>query len=331
MNKKVLVIGGSGYIGTVLMPKLIKNNFQVINLDNFIYSQKIKENFINEKKNYQEFFFDVNSYQNLKKIPKVDFVIILSGLVGDPICKKYPSLARKTNIEGIKNIIEYFQNQNIKKLIFISTCSNYGYIESSELAKEDHPLNPISEYAKAKIEIENYLLYKNKKNNFSPCILRFATAYGLSPRMRFDLTINHFTYEILKKNKFDAFDINTYRPYCHTQDLTDSIIVTLNAKNVLTDHEVFNVGDNKLNYSKKQIIEEIEKNFGKGNIFYKENGSDARNYRVCFDKINQKLNFTTKFSIQDGIKECAEYIKKNDINLENSINDFGNFYIKNET
>lgn len=331
MNKKVLVIGGSGYIGTVLMPKLIKNNFQVINLDNFIYSQKIKENFINEKKNYQEFFFDVNSYQNLNKIPKVDFVIILSGLVGDPICKKYPSLARKTNIEGIKNIIEYFQNQNIKKLIFISTCSNYGYIESSELAKEDHPLNPISEYAKAKIEIEDYLLYKNKINNFSPCVLRFATAYGLSPRMRFDLTINHFTYEILKKNSFDAFDINTYRPYCHTQDLTDSIIVTLNAKNVLTDHEVFNVGDNKLNYSKKQIIEEIEKNLGKGKIFYKENGSDARNYRVCFDKINQKLNFTTKFSIQDGIKECAEYIKKNDINLENSINDFGNFYIKNET
>lgn len=330
MSNKVLVIGGSGYIGTVLIPKLIEKNHGVINVDNLLYNQFI-ENSYNPKKsnNYEEYQLNINDNETLKKIPPVDTVVILSGLVGDPICKKYPSIAQETNLISIKKIIDFYQKKNIKNLIFVSTCSNYGYIESTELAKEDHILNPISEYAKAKIEIENYLLDNRNTNNFAPTILRFSTAFGLSPRMRFDLTINHFTYEILKQREFDAFDVNTFRPYCHTQDLADSIILTLESKTNLIDHEVFNVGSNSLNFSKKNIIETIEKIIGKGKINYKENGSDARNYRVSFDKINRNLNFTTKYSIFDGIKECAEYIKNHRVDLIKTPLKYGNYLINN--
>ena len=131
-----------------------------------------------------------------KLIVGFDVVILLAGLVGDPITKKYPIQSRKINDLGVKKVVDLCAVNNIKKLIYISTCSNYGFINNNELASEEHLLNPLSIYAKSKVSAENYILSLKGHTGMNPIILRFATAFGLSPRMRFDLTVNEFTRDI---------------------------------------------------------------------------------------------------------------------------------------
>ena len=255
MNKKILVIGSQGYIGAVLTDYLLKEKYQIIGVDNFIYNQK-KVNYSNN--NYKFFNCDLRDEQKIHKlILKVSYVIILAGLVGDPITKKYPKLADDINYKGIKNLIKNFNKSKIKKLIFISTCSNYGITKGDKLLKENHLLKPISLYAKQKVKIEKFLL--KSKFKFSVTVLRFATAFGLSPRMRFDLTVNEFVRDAFFKKELDIYEPNTYRPYCHIKDFCRIIYLVLNKKSIDLDKEVFNCGSNKNNYSKIQIARILKK------------------------------------------------------------------------
>ena len=168
---------------------LQKKNYKVYGFDNLIYKQKNRI----KKKNY---FFFKSSIHDTRKIfkvikqEKIDKILLLGGLVGDPIVKKYPKLSNKTNLVSIKNFIKALNKNFFGRLIYVSTCSNYGVSKSNSLLTETSQLNPVSLYAVQKVAIENYL----KENNFSftYTILRFATAFGVSERMRFDLTINEF-------------------------------------------------------------------------------------------------------------------------------------------
>lgn len=195
--KNVLLIGGSGYVGTVVTSHFLKLGYKVRVIDQFVYqNQNSIQSFLGDE-NYEFFKGDFADYSILESASNgIDNVVILGGLVGDPITKKYPELSNEINELGIVKCIDFFDTKQIKKLIFISTCSNYGLIGENQLADEQYELNPLSLYAKAKVQAELHLISKKGKVNYTGTILRFATAFGLSPRMRFDLSLSEFVRDL---------------------------------------------------------------------------------------------------------------------------------------
>lgn len=265
----------------------------------------------------------------MKKASKdVDSVVILAGLVGDPITKKFPNQSDSINNLGVKKCIDFFDKSDIDNLIFISTCSNYGLIKENELADEEFELNPLSLYAKAKVSAENYLLSKKNKVSYSGTILRFATAFGISPRMRFDLTISEFTKELFFGNSLSVFDEHTWRPYCHVLDFSNLIHKVIKADKQKIDFQIFNAGGEENNFTKKMIIDKITKYIPNADINYVTQGSDPRNYRVSFEKVNKILNFSPMYLVEDGILELVDALK---IGLWNDSNEnktkYGNYHI----
>jgi len=330
--KKILVIGGSGYVGKVLVKDLLKQNYEVINVDFEIYSDQKNNSNINNNQTKNFIHLDFRNTEEVKQYLKnIDCVVILGGLVGEYITKKYSTLSQAINEDGLFNLIDLLnQFENIKKIIFISTCSNYGITDNNILVDEEHKLNPISPYAKAKVKIENYLFSK-KNTNYSPTILRFATAFGYSPRMRFDLTLNHFCYSMLKEKEIEVFDADTWRPYCHVKDFSSLIIKVISAKSELTNREIYNVGSDENNYTKRGIIELVKSYLPETKVIFKKKGSDKRDYRVSFKKVNTILDFKPEYSVEDGIKEVLDVLQAPNCDYlkEDSLKIRGNFNILN--
>ena len=325
MKKKIILVGGAGYIGTVLTGHLLNEGYKVKCIDNLIYGQNDCLSSFFKNKNYEFINIDIRQKNLLIDHFDVDCsVVLLAGLVGDPISKKYPQINDEINLSGILNIIEICKEKNIEKLIFTSTCSNYGITENNIMAKEDHSLNPLSLYASAKVQIEKYLMSINRDSYLKPTILRFATAFGLSQRMRFDLTVNEFTKELILGNELIVYDPLTWRPYCHTQDFAYLIENVISADVNKVGFEIFNVGDNENNFTKQMIVDEILKIYPKGRVKYLEKGFDRRNYIVDFSKVNSVLGFKPKYTIKKGIEEIIIEIKKNTFNFENK-NFYGNY------
>ena len=195
--------------------------------------------------------------------------------------------------------------------------------------KENHVLKPISLYAKQKVKIEKFLL-KNKFK-FAIIILRFATAFGVSPRMRFDLTVNEFVKDAFFKKQLEIYEPNTYRPYCHIKDFCRIINLVLNKRSADLDKEVFNCGSNNNNYSKIQIAKILKKSFKDLKIVINKNVKDKRNYKVDFGKIKKVLKFKSKYNVNYGILEIINFLKKKkNSKLYGSVNNknFGNYLIK---
>ena len=327
MKKKNLLVGGAGYIGTVLTKHLLKDNYQVKCIDNLLYKQKECINEFLKNENFEFINIDIRNKNLLNEhFNDIYSVVLLAGLVGDPVSKKYPEINDEININGILNVIKICKERNIERLIFTSTCSNYGITDSNILAKEDHELNPLSLYASAKVKIEKYLMNLSKDGNLKPTILRFATAFGLSPRMRFDLTVNEFTKEIILGNELVVYDPNTWRPYCHTEDFAYLISKVIIADINKIAFEIFNVGDNKNNFTKQMIVDEILKYHPSGKVRYLEKGVDKRNYIVDFSKVYSVLGFKPKYTVKKGIEELISEIKNNTFNFK-SENQFGNYNI----
>ena len=325
--KKILLIGGAGYVGSVLTEDLLDKNFNVTVLDKLLYNNKYAIKKFLTKKNFNFVngdFCNINSL-NLS-LKDVTDVVILGGLVGDPITLKYPKLNQTINIDGIKNCVNYLNNKNLDKLLFISTCSNYGLIKQNISADENYELKPLSLYAKAKVEIENYILNKSKNSiDYDPVILRYATAFGLSPRMRFDLTVNEFTFELMNDQLLEVYDADTWRPYCHVKDFSRLIINILKKKKNTLAFEIFNCGSNSNNHTKRNIVKLISKKIPNAKIKYREKDKDPRNYRVDFSKIKKYLNFQTKYTVSDGIDEL---IKNFHLFKEKDKKLFGNYEIE---
>ena len=312
MNNKILLVGGAGYIGTVLIKHLLDSKYHVTCLDNLIYDNSYS---LSEFKKNNEFNFVLGDLRNdllmTELLSKCDATIILAGLVGDPITKKYPEISEKINSTGTKKLINNCNNKKIEKLVFVSTCSNYGLSDTDLPLSEEAELKPISLYAKQKVEVENYILSQKNSVDYSPTILRFSTAFGLSPRMRFDLTINQFTKSIFEDEKLEVFDSNTWRPYCHVKDFASTLEKILDASKKTTDFQVFNVGGDNNNFTKKQIVEKIFKFIPGNKVTFTDKKRDPRNYKINFSKISKILNFKVKYTVNDGIEEMINFFKKN--------------------
>ena len=329
-NKKLtLIIGGSGYIGTVVNDSFQKDKKYTVSFDNLLYNQthvrKIKKSLFTE-----------NKFESIKNVDKyiktnskdIENIVILAALVGDPITKKYPQLSKQVNINYTKKIINSAIKNKIKKLVFISTCSNYGIVKKNKIADESTKLNPKSIYSKNKVEIEKYLK-KFKLSKFTEItILRFATAFGLSKRMRFDLTLNEFVRSAYIDKKLEIYDYDTWRPYCHVLDFAKIISLVLFKKVKRKNFEIFNAGNSRNNFTKIMIAKLISKHIKNVEIILQGASKDPRDYIVSFDKLKSVYNYAPKFTLQFGIKEIINQLKKSNFINRNLYKDkLGNYKI----
>jgi nucleoside-diphosphate-sugar epimerase len=302
--RHVLIIGGAGYIGGALTSGLLHRGMRVRALDQLTYEHgSVISGFLLDQ-NYSFIRGDMGNKADLEAaLDGITDVVILAGLVGDPITKKFPDEAHDINDLGIKTCIDHLNGRSLNKVIFVSTCSNYGLIEENVLADENFELSPLSLYAKSKVAAEQYLLSLKGKTDYHPTILRFATAFGLAPRMRFDLTVNEFTREVAAGNELVVYDAHTWRPYCHVCDFSWLIGRVLEFPVEKVCFEVFNAGGDENNHTKQSIVDLILARIPGAKVSYKANSSDPRNYRVNFKKVRSILHFEPAYSIADGVDE----------------------------
>ena len=321
----VLVVGGEGYIGKILIKDLIIN-YDVTSIDNLIYGQN-SEDYTN---NYTFINLDIRELKKMKSIIKnFDIIILLAGLVGDPVTKKYQILSKSINDEAVLNIINLCDELNTKRFIFVSTCSNYGFLSDEYEANEQTILKPLSLYSKSKVEAEKLILSKKNKTLMNPTILRFATAFGVSPRMRFDLTVSEFVKEIYFGNTLEVYFPNTWRPYCHVKDFSNLIQKVISAPIEDVSFKVYNAGSNSNNASKQIILDKILKYLPNGLYKYINVGDDQRNYKVNFNKVREELDFKPEYTIDFGIEELIDHFKKGYfLDVNKNLNKYGNYAIK---
>ncbi|MFN8258878.1 MAG: NAD-dependent epimerase/dehydratase [Bacteroidales bacterium] len=313
--KRVLVSGGAGYIGSVLVRLLLKAGYKVRVIDNLRFGGEAIVDLLNDD-NFEFIKGDTRNNSDLEKaVQGVDYVAHLAAIVGDPACAKEPDLARETNLDASKSFYQICNKNGIKKFVFASTCSNYGKMKDpNAFVNEESELSPVSLYAETKVAVEQYLLSQNRSNVCKPTNLRFSTVYGLSPRIRFDLTVNEFAKDLAMGKELVIFGEQFWRPYCHVVDLARGVISVLEADESKVAFEVFNVGDTTENYQKQMIVSEIQKQLEGVKIKYVQKNEDPRDYRVNFDKISKVLNYKITKKVPDGIAQVIKIIQEGFLN-----------------
>ena len=324
---KILVTGGAGYIGSVLVRRLLKEGHSVKVLDNLMFGGESLLGVYNEG-NFQFIKGDVRDKETVKcALKNVEGIIHLAALVGHPLCCSQPQMTKEVNYEAACLLLKEAAKSGVNRFIFASTCSNYGISDNALLAQEDSLLKPLSIYAETKVKAEEYMLTFPKKKGFSFSILRLGTVFGLSPRMRFDLLINELVKDAMIKKKLIIQKPYAWRPFLHIQDAAEAFISCLKAKPEKISKEVFNVGCG--NYQKKGVIEIIKRHAPDIAVEIIENHADRRDYKVSFEKIERVLGFKTRLTLEDGVTEIIDVIK-NGIILDLQNRNYTNENIKNK-
>ena len=304
---KILVTGGAGYIGSILVPELLKKGHEVIVIDNFMYNQtSLLDCCYDEKLTVVR--GDARDKELVSKYLKnVDAIFPLACLTGAPLCEKDPIAAKTVNFDAVKMILELRSKGQI--IIFPTTNSGYGIGQKDIHCTEETPLNPISLYGRLKVELEKILLEAGN------CItLRLATVFGISPRMRLDLLVNDFTYRAVTDHSIVLFEAPFKRNYIHVRDVAKAFIHSLENFNTTKD-ELYNVGLSDANLSKWELCEEIKKQIPDFYFVETKIGEDPdkRNYIVSNAKI-ERTGFKPDISLQKGIAELIkgfQIIRKN--------------------
>jgi nucleoside-diphosphate-sugar epimerase len=309
-GRRALLIGGAGYIGVPVARQLLEVGYHVRTLDRLVYQNGSSLLGHTRQPTFEFIFGDMGDNAALDHaLDGVSDVIILAGLVGDPITKKFPRESDAINEQALRRCVDQLTGRGLNKVIFISTCSNYGMIADNQVAHEGFALKPLSLYAKAKVAAETYLLSLRDRVDYHATVLRFATAFGLAPRMRFDLTVNEFTRELFLGRELVVYDADTWRPYCHVRDFARLIQRVLEAPNDAVSFEVFNGGSDANNLTKRHIVKMVLEHLPDGRVVYRENSADPRNYRVDFRKARERLQFEAELSVGYGIAEIMAALR----------------------
>ena len=304
---KILVTGGAGYIGSILVPELLKKNHEVIVIDNFMYNQTSLLDCCYNK-NLTIIRGDVRNRNFISKyLRNVNAIFPLACMTGAPLCEKDPVAAKTVNFDAVKMILELRSKDQV--IIFPTTNSGYGVGQKGIYCTENTPLKPISLYGRLKVEIEKMLLGAGN------CItLRLATVFGISPRMRLDLLVNDFTYRAVTDHFLVLFESHFKRNYIHIRDVAKAFIHCLENFDKMKG-EPYNVGLSDANLSKWELCEEIKKQVS--NFYFIEakvgEDPDKRDYIVSNKKI-ESAGFKPDYSLQQGISELIkgyQIIKRN--------------------
>jgi nucleoside-diphosphate-sugar epimerase len=320
--KRILVIGGAGYVGSVLCRELLKLNYKIRILDLLLYgnhSLKYLSTLPQAVKDPLAIQCQIDDFRNVNKIIEaihdIDTIIHLGAIVGDSACQIDPNNTIQTNYIASRNIAQIAKTLGVKRMVFASTCSVYGNSQSTfriPYLDEQSPTGPVSLYARTKINAEQAIL-DTASNTFSPVILRFATIYGISPRPRFDLVINLLSAQAQTERKITITGGQQWRPFVHISDVANAIIKVIHAPSQLVSGQIFNVGATQENYRIKQIGSIIKTLLQGTRIITQINIQDARNYYVKFDKIKNTLDFTNSQTIRNGILEISRALLTGEI------------------
>jgi nucleoside-diphosphate-sugar epimerase len=293
---KIVITGGAGYIGSMLIPILLGNGHQVHIVDNLFFNgQTLLPYFINP--NFSFVNADVRNRTELKKeLQGADVIIHLAALVGYPLCKKMPREAVEVNVDGARNVLDLAPKG--ARLMYASTGSNYGEVEG--ICTEETPLNPLSLYGRTKTEAEEMFL--DADNSVS---LRFATAFGIAPRLRLDLMINDFAWQAIHQRYLVVYEKHFRRTFIHVRDIARAIFHVIDPA-ICNGHKVFNVGHESLNYTKEDIVNLLLERLD-FLVHFAEIGTDAdkRDYEVDYSRI-RSTGFITEVDIERGLNELVE-------------------------
>jgi nucleoside-diphosphate-sugar epimerase len=295
----ILVTGGAGYIGSVLVPMLLADGHDVTVVDNFMYGQSSLLDCCHNK-NLTLMRGDVRDTRLISSlVSKADAILTLACLVGAPICAKEPETAKAVNFEAVKTIARLVTPHQL--LIFPSTNSGYGVGEPDIYCDEETPLRPISLYGRLKVDVESLLLDKGNCVTF-----RFATLFGVSPRMRLDLLVNDFTYRASTDRCVVLFEPHFKRNYLHVRDAARAFMHALKNYDQMKGRP-YNVGLSEANLSKLELCEVIKKYIPEFYFVGAEIGKDPdqRNYVVSNDRI-ERTGFKPAVSLDDGIQELVK-------------------------
>ncbi len=305
--ENVLVIGGAGYIGSILVRELLARNYSVRVLDNLLYGDEA----IRELSQHPKYELIVGDFRNVEAAVRacrgIDAVIHLGAIVGDPACALEPSMTLEVNFAATKMVMEICKGYGISRFLFASTCSVYG--ATDHLVDERSPVKPVSLYAATKVDSEKVILEASAKD-FHPTVLRLATAFGYSYRPRFDLVVNLLTVKAQTEKRITIFNGSQWRPFIHVRDIARCFILCMEAPLEKVSGQIFNAGSYQMNFTIRQISEIIRRHVPDLEVDYVESG-DERNYRVSFDKIHTTLGFTCQKSIDDGVAEIKQACEQN--------------------
>jgi len=311
-KQHILITGGAGYIGSLLCGDLLHRGYRVTVIDNLLYGGDSLLGYLA----HPRFAFhkaDVCDKEGLRPhFQGADLVVHLAAIVGYPACTRAGGEASYAcNLDGTRNAFELAEEAKAERFLFSSTYSNYGVAEDGRPVTEDSPLYPQSLYAETKIAAEKFLIEQAARSRCAPVVYRFATLFGPSPRTRFDLIINQFVLEALRAGKLVIYQKDYNRSFVHIRDVVEAVRLALAAPLEKIRGQVFNVGSNRGNYSKEKIARLVQRYVPGLEVEYKDLrfDGDMRDIKVSFDKIERRLGFKARISVEDGIQEMVEILR----------------------
>ena len=308
----ILVTGGAGYLGTIMVPKLLDLGHSVTVIDNFMFGQSSLNQVCNNK-NFDVVNGDVRIESDMKPlITKADAIIPLAALVGAPLCNKDPIGAKTVNNESVMLLLDMVSKD--QKIIMPTTNSAYGTGDINNFCTEESPLKPISSYAIEKVEVEKRLMEHENAISF-----RLATVFGMSPRMRIDLLVNDFVYRACRDKAIVLFESHFKRNFIHVRDVTKAFVHGLENFELMRSN-IFNVGLSNANLSKKELCEKIRDQIPDFAVIEAQVGKDPdqRNYIVSNEKL-AKTGWFPDILVEDGIRELIKGFKMLKNNLHGNV------------
>jgi len=304
-GRRVLLIGGAGYIGSSLLPRMLQHGYRVRLMDAFVYGEAPIAKYLGHDRLEVMRADFRNVHDVVYAMRDVEAVIHLGAIVGDPACALDRDLTVEVNLLATRMIAEVAKASGVRKFVFASTCSVYG--ASRELLDERSVLNPVSLYARSKIACERVLLSLHDAS-FSPVILRFGTVYGLSGRTRFDLVVNLLAAKAICDGKITVFGRNQWRPFLHVHDAGRAVLAVLEAREAQLRDIIFNAGSNEQNYTLGEVGQIIHGMVPTAELISTDSAADPRNYRVDFSRIRRVLNFFPEYTVEQGVQQVMDAI-----------------------
>jgi len=317
--KKIIIIGGAGYVGVMLTKELLDQNYDVTIFDLFIYGTNV----LIDHPNLKVIKGDIRDSKLLEKsIPGHDAVIHLACISNDPSFELDSKLGKSINFDSFEPLVKISKNNDVKRFIYASSSSVYGIKDKPDVNEKDS-CEPITDYSKFKLKCEEILLNYNS-DNFTTSIIRPATVCGYSPRQRLDLVVNILTNLAYHTRKIKVFGGEQLRPNIHIKDMVSSYILLLKSPVNKVSGEVFNVGFENLKVI--DIALKVKKIVGEDVVLKKEISNDNRSYHISAKKIMNQLGFKPEHTIEDAIIELVEKFKKEE--FKDTLNNEFYFNIK---
>lgn len=295
---KILITGGAGYLGSVIVGKMLNAGYEVVVLDKLLFNQTSLLQYTSNP-NFKFIYGDVRNESLLEKLCKeADVIIPLAAIVGFPACAADPQLAKEINFKQILNIVRFGKD---KKILYPNTNSGYGIAEGQTECTEESPLTPISVYGQTKCDAENFL-----RTSTNAIVFRLATVFGISPRMRTDLLVNDFVYKAITDKYIVVFERNFKRNFIHIEDVASAFLFMLQNYETYKG-EVFNIGLSSANLNKQELLEKIQAHVPNFAVSYNDyyEDPDKRDYIVSNEKI-EYTGWKAEWDLDRGIEQLIQ-------------------------